>query len=150
MFISYSSPLIRTNPCCLNSLRKCGISFKIFAFEDLDWGGPFWGLWVTVGEKCSPRDGVELISCWPESGQSWNKGYEQRTHAKDINTSDTFSLVSFELCCHAFCWTFIFPKYQNGHSRSILRPDFWKNVSATVTGGSSVPGRRLTTVLKII
>ena len=28
-------PLIRTNPCCLKSLRKCGISFKIFAFEDL-------------------------------------------------------------------------------------------------------------------
>ena len=64
MFISYSSPLIRTNPCCLNSLRKCGISFKIFAFEDLDWRGRFWGLWVTVGEESSPRDGVELISCW--------------------------------------------------------------------------------------
>ena len=66
-----------------------------------------------MGEKSSLRDGAELISCEsPSAGRSSNKGYEQRTHAKDINTSDTFSPVNFELC--SLLDGFIFPKYQNG------------------------------------
>ena len=86
------------------------ISLEIFAFADSRQKGSIWGGGLS---NSGGDDGAELISCEsPSAGRSSNKGYEQRTHAKDINTSDTFSPVNFELC--SLLDGFIFPKYQNG------------------------------------
>ena len=102
-----------------DSLRKYA---NICIFGQKTKGGHFGG-WVTVGEKSSPRDGGELISCWVRVAEAGIKDMNRELMQK-ILTPLTLSPL-WALSFVPF-WTFIFPKYQNCHSRSILRPDFWK------------------------